>query len=108
MAIGTILVYAYEISINVEPKKAMTIAFTLFVMYQLFNALNGRADSDKSSRYLYLGILLSFILQLLIIYIHQLQIIFRTTSIGMIDWALIIIVALTIILLNKIMVKVIK
>ncbi len=108
MAIGTILVYAYEISINVEPKKAMTIAFTLFVMYQLFNALNGRADSDKSSRYLYLGILLSFILQLLIIYIHQLQIIFRTTSISMIDWALIIIVALTIILLNKIMVKVIK
>ena len=86
----------------------MTIAFTLFVVYQLLNAFNGRADSEKSSRYLYLGILISFLLQLLIIYIPQLQVIFRTTSIGMADWILIFAVSLTIIIAQKIMDRVIK
>ncbi|MDO5860236.1 calcium-translocating P-type ATPase, PMCA-type [Methanobrevibacter sp.] len=108
MAAGTICVYLYELSINVNSKKAMTIAFTLFVMYQLFNALNARANSEKSSKYLYLGILLSFILQTLIIYIPQLQTIFRTTSIGLTDWLMITAVALTIIISDKIMNKVIK
>ncbi|MBQ6511385.1 calcium-translocating P-type ATPase, PMCA-type [Methanobrevibacter sp.] len=108
MAVGTICVYAYALSTKIPTKKAMTIAFTLFVMYQLFNAYNGKANSDKSSKYLYLGILLSFILQILILYIPQLQIVFRTTAIGMLDWIVIIIVAITIIISDKIMNKVIK
>ena len=86
----------------------MTVAFTLFVMYQLFNAYNRKADSESSSKYLYMAIVLSFLLQLLIIYIPQLQIIFRTTSINIIDWAIIVIVAFTIIIAEKLMKKVIK
>ena len=108
MAIGTICVFTYEISTGIPTQKAMTIAFTLFVVYQLFNAFNGRANSEKSSKYLYLGIILSFLLQLLIIYIPQLQTIFRTTSIGINDWILIFIVGSTIIIAQKIMDKVIK
>ena len=108
MAIGTICVFAYEISKGVQTQKAMTIAFTLFVVYQLFNAFNGRANSEQSSKYLYLGIILSFLLQLLIIYIPQLQVIFRTAAIGISDWILIIAVSLTIIVAQKIMDKVIK
>ena len=108
MAIGTIAVFAYEIHSGVDTKKAMTIAFTLFVLYQLFNAFNGKANSNKSSKYLYIGIILSFILQLLILYVPQLQIIFRTTSIGLIDWLIIIIVASTILITQKIMDRVIK
>ncbi len=108
MAIGTICVFTYEISTGIPTQKAMTIAFTLFVVYQLFNAFNGRANSEKSSKYLYLGIILSFLLQLLIIYIPQLQTIFRTTSIGINDWILIFIVASTIIIAQKIMDKVIR
>lgn len=108
MAIGTIAVFAYEIYSGVDTKKAMTVAFTLFVIYQLLNAFNGKANSDKSSKYLYMGILLSFILQLLILYVPQLQIIFRTTSIGLVDWLIIIIVASTILITQKIMDKVIK
>ena len=50
----------------------------------------------------------SFLLQLLIIYIPQLQTIFRTTSIGANDWILIFAVSLTIIMAQKIMDKVIK
>ena len=107
MAVGTILVFWYELSVTDE-KKAMTVAFTLFVMYQLFNAYNRKADSESSSKYLYMAIVLSFLLQLLIIYIPQLQIIFRTTSINIIDWAIIVIVAFTIIIAEKLMKKVIK
>jgi Ca2+-transporting ATPase len=108
MAIGTICVFAYEISTGIPTQKAMTIAFTLFVVYQLLNAFNGRADSEKSSRYLYLGIIISFLLQLLILYVPQLQIIFRTTAIGIVDWIIILIVASTILIAQKIMDKVIK
>ena len=108
MAIGTIAVFAYELSIKSTESKAMTVAFTLFVVYQLFNAYNRKADSEKTSTYLYMAIILSFILQLLIIYLPQLQIIFRTTPISLIDWAIIIIVAFTIIVAERIMNKVIK
>ena len=108
MAIGTICVFSYSIYSGMETKKAMTVAFTLFVVYQLFNAFNGRANSEKSSKYLYIGIIISFMLQLLILYIPQLQIIFRTTSIGLIDWIVILLVASTILITQKIMEKVIK
>ena len=107
MAIGTIGLFIYELN-TANDSKAMTIAFTLFVVYQLFNAYNCKANSESSSKYLYVGIILSLLLQILIIYIPQLQIIFKTTSIGLIDWISIIIVAFTIILTEKIMNKVIK
>ena len=108
MAIGTIAVFSYQLSINSSESKAMTVAFTLFVMYQLFNAYNRKANSDKPSTYLYAAIVLSFLLQLLIIYLPQLQIIFRTTSISLIDWVVIIIVAFTIVIAERIMKRVIK
>ena len=108
MAIGTIAVFSYQLSINSSENKAMTVAFTLFVMYQLFNAYNRKANSDKPSTYLYAAIVLSFLLQLLIIYLPQLQIIFRTTSISLIDWVVIIIVAFTIVIAERIMKRVIK
>ncbi|MGN0176359.1 MAG: calcium-translocating P-type ATPase, PMCA-type [Methanobrevibacter sp.] len=108
MAIGTTIIFSWEIYNGATTKKAMTIAFTLFVVYQLFNALNGKANSNKSSKYVYLGVLGSFILQLLIIYVPQLQVIFRTTALNITEWVIIIIVASTILLTQKIMNKVIK
>jgi len=108
MAVGTICVFSWEISKGSSTVKAMTVAFTLFVVYQLLNAFNGRANSEKSSRFLYIGIIISFLLQLLILYIPQLQIIFRTTAIGITDWIVIIVVASTILIAQKIMNKVMK
>ena len=108
MAVGTIAVFYYELNIGATQTKATTIAFTLFVMYQLFNAYNRKANSDSSSKYLYIAILISFVLQVLIIYIPQLQIIFQTTSINLIDWMMIIIISFTIIIADKLMNKVIK
>ena len=107
MAIGTVGVFIYELN-TTSSAKAMTVAFTLFVVYQLFNAYNCKSNSESSSKYLYMGIIISLILQILIIYLPQLQIIFKTTSIGLTDWIIIIIVAFTIIITEKIMTKVIK
>ncbi len=108
MAIGTIIVFSWEIYSGSSTNKAMTVAFTLFVVYQLLNAFNGRSNSDKSSKYLYIGLAMSFILQVLIIYVPQLQIIFRTTAISIAEWIIIILVASTILIAQKIMNKVIK
>ena len=60
-----------------------------------------KSNSDKKSTYLYLAILACFILQILIVYIPELQLIFRTTSIGITDWILIFIIAATILVSNK-------
>ena len=107
MAVGTIAVFLYELAKTTQ-EKAITITFTLFVVYQLFNAYNCKANSEKPSKYLYAGILLSLALQILIIYVPVLQVMFKTTSIDIADWILIIIVAFTIIITEKIMGKVIK
>ena len=107
MALGTIGVFFYQSSIATQTK-AMTVAFTLFVTYQLFNAFNCKSNSEESSKYLYAGIVTSLILQILIVYIPQLQIIFKTTAIGILDWIMIIIVASTILIAEKIMNKLIK
>ena len=107
MAIGTIAVYAYQLNISSQ-SKAMTIAFTLFVVYQLFNAYNCKANSENSSKFLYIGIIISFLLQVLIIYLPQLEIIFKTTPLGITDWIIIMITASTIIISEKIVNKVIK
>jgi len=107
MAIGTIGIFLYELNISSEIK-ARTVAFTLFVIYQLFNAYNCKANSNKSSKYLYLGIIISFILQVLIIYTPQLNLIFKTQAIDIFDWILIMILSFTIVISEKITNKVIK
>ena len=106
MAVGTIGVFVYELN-STNSTRAMSVAFTLFVVYQLFNAYNCKANSESSSKYLYIGIIMSLILQILILYIPQLQIIFKTTAIGLFDWIIIAAVAFTIIITEKIINKVI-
>lgn len=105
MAIGTLGLYAYQLNNGATTTKAMTVAFTMFVIYQLFNAYNSKANSNKKSKMLYLAIILSFALQLLVIYIPYLQIIFRTSAIDLIDWILIFIVACSILISHKIVNK---
>ena len=107
MAIGTLGLYVYQLNIGATTTKAMTVAFTMFVIYQLFNAYNSKANSNKKSTMLYLAIIISFVLQLLVIYIPYLQMIFRTSAIDLMDWVLIFIVACSILISHKIVNKVI-
>ena len=86
--------------------KAITIAFTVFVLYQLFNALNYKSSSKVRNTMLGLSLIGSFILQVLVIYVSFLQIIFKTCSIGLIDWILIILVSGVILVTDRIANKV--
>ena len=43
MSVGTLLLYYYELSSGASVITAMTIAFTVFVMYQIFNVFNCKA-----------------------------------------------------------------
>ena len=111
MAIGTLGVFIYELNTNTRLgtksclEKSMTVAFTLFVVYQLFSAYCNRSDSEEKNRYFAFAMLLSLILQICVIYIGPLQKIFKTASIGIMDWILIFVVAATIFVAEFIMRK---
>ena len=72
---------------NESPVMASTMAFTTFVLFQVFNALNCRSMtksaftvglfSNNAFNYSTLGTLVA---QLLVIYVHPLQLIFRTSA----------------------------
>ncbi len=104
MAIGTLGLFIYELNNGVGDvkTKAITIAFTVFVLYQLFNALNYRSSSKSRNTMLWLSLIGSFILQVLVIYVPFLQTIFKTCAIGLLDWILIIIVSAIILVTDKI------
>ena len=104
MTIGTLGLFYWELKnggANVKTK-AITVAFTVFVLYQLFNALNYRSSSKMRNTMLWLSLIASFILQVLVIYVPFLQKIFKTCSIGLFDWILIIIVSAIILVTDKI------
>lgn len=104
MTIGTLGLFIWELrngGVDVKTK-AITVAFTVFVLYQLFNALNYRSSSKMRNTMLWLSLIGSFILQVLVIYVPFLQPIFKTCPIGLIDWILIIIVSAMILITDKI------
>ena len=109
MTIGTLGLFIYELNgggTDVKTK-AITVAFTVFVLYQLFNALNYRSSSKVRNLMLWLSLIGSFILQVLVIYVPFLQTIFKTCSIGLYDWILIIIVSAIILVTDKIANKIV-
>ncbi|WP_288974616.1 calcium-translocating P-type ATPase, PMCA-type [uncultured Methanosphaera sp.] len=102
MTIGTLGLYLYEMSIGSNHTLASTIAFTVFVMYQLFNVFNCKSKSKEKNNTLKYAVIGSFILQLLVIYIPFLQTIFKTTAIPVMSWIPIIIVSALIIVAERI------
>jgi Ca2+-transporting ATPase len=98
MTVGTLALYLYELSIGVGDLKATTIAFTTFVMFQIFNVFNCRSERGFSNKFLIIAIGTSLLLQLCIIYIPFFEGIFRTVPISLIDWILILAVSSTILI----------
>ena len=105
MAAGTLGLYVYELSKGSSQLLASSIAFTVFVMYQLINVFNCRSESNQKNRTLIVAVSISFVLQLCAIYVPLLQNIFHTTAIPLESWILIIIVALTILIAERIIRK---
>jgi len=98
MTIGTLALYYYEIISGVGALKATSVAFTVFVMYQIFNVFNCRSEKGFSNKFLIIAIAMSLLLQLAVIYTPFLQGVFRTTALSGIDWIIIILVSSTILI----------
>jgi Ca2+-transporting ATPase len=108
MSVGTLLLYYYKLTSGASTISAMSVAFTVFVMYQIFNVFNCKAKGMFPNKTLLIAVGASFLLQLGVLYIPYLQHVFRTTSITIMDWILILIVASSIFLTEFISEKVIK
>lgn len=100
MTIGTLGLYCWELASGTANAgaKAMTVAFTVFVLYQLFNAFNHKSNSKEFNKTFWISIIGSFILQVIVIYTPFLQDIFKTCPIGLTEWILIIIASALILL----------
>ena len=109
MFIATILVFWYALQMPGLKEDvvthARTLAFTTFVFFQLFNALNCRSSRYPlsrigffSNRYLVVAVLLCALLQLCILYVPFLQLMFGTVALGLWDWAIVLPVSATIFL----------
>ncbi|MCS7123249.1 MAG: calcium-transporting P-type ATPase, PMR1-type [Candidatus Aenigmarchaeota archaeon] len=92
-----IIAFIYYLSIGSSIEKARTVTFTVGVMFQLFFAFNCRSEEKSifsigitSNKYLILGVFISILMQLLVIYTPFLQPIFGTVSLNIIDWLIIV------------------
>jgi Ca2+-transporting ATPase len=110
MVLGTLSIFFLEINkgLGLE-KRATTMAFTVFVMFQMFNALNCRSDEKSvfklgffSNKYVLLAIAGSIIMQLGIIYIPFFQFIFGTIALTSFDLLLVTAVASSVFFLDEI------
>jgi Ca2+-transporting ATPase len=88
MAVGTLAVLYYGLHTG-EQARALTLAFTTFVLFQVFNVFNARAEKNTafnrqffSNRLLWLAIIGVVLLQALVIYWPPAQAVFRTTALN--------------------------
>jgi P-type Ca2+ transporter type 2C len=85
--------------------KSLTIVLTLVVMFEMFNAFNCRSDRKSilrvgpfKNRYLLAAVASSVVLQVLVVYVPQLQSVFDTSYLTLNDWLLILVLASSVIL----------
>jgi Ca2+-transporting ATPase len=108
LALGTLAVFAWDISRGSGIGHARTEALTTMVLYQLFNVFNVRSETKSvfrmnpiSNPFLFLSIVASVIAQVAVIYWQPLQAIFQTTPLSFVDWLLIVPVAFSVIVVME-------
>ncbi|KAG4305676.1 hypothetical protein PORY_000586 [Pneumocystis oryctolagi] len=91
IVLGTILIYVFEMNTSTE-RRSITMAFTCFVFFDMFNVLTCRSDTKSvfnigffSNRMFNLAVFISFLGQMFVIYIPFFQKIFHTESLSLID-----------------------
>ena len=86
---------------------AQTMAFTTLILFQIFNVFNARSDTRSAfhglfcNHWLWIGLGVSFVLQLAVIYVPFLQKSFSTVSLTSADWLLCAIVASSVLWLRE-------
>jgi len=106
-AAGTIFLFKRSLSISYI--YATTIAFTSVVIFEMFNVLNFRSETNSifkskifNNKYLVLAIVSSLLLQLLVIY-TPLNSIFKTVELPLTAWILIVAVSSSVLIIVEIL-----
>jgi Ca2+-transporting ATPase len=99
MSMGTFFIFRWELP-RVGLEEARTIAFSMLVAFQWFNALNARSDQQSlfrlgllSNRLLLGGIGLAILLQTMVIYAPPFQKLFYTVPLSLEDWGVVVLIA---------------
>ncbi len=107
MAIGTL--YVFQMYLEMDFAKALTMSLTSLAVFQWFNAWNCRSETKSifqmnpfSNKYLVIAMFSIVSLQLLAVYNPIMQKILRTVPLELSDWLLIVTVASSIILAEEI------
>jgi Ca2+-transporting ATPase len=106
MATGTLLLLNHARASG--PSYALTLAFTTFVLFQLFNVFNARVEHVSafnrqffSNAKLWAALAVVLGLQVLVVHWAPAQALFHTTGLSARDWALAVAVASSILLLDE-------
>ena len=108
MMVGTLGVLLWALQNRTE-EQALTLAFTTFVLFQVFNVFNARADTGSAfnrtffqNRILWLALTGVVGLQFLAVHWPIAQNLFHTTALSVTDWALAISVTSSILILEEV------
>jgi len=115
MCIGTLYIFFGTQAGGYSIAKAQTMAFTIFVMFQLFNVFNCRSDEDSifkkgffNNKYVLWAVSASLVLQVCVIYVPFLQDLFHTVPLNGLDWLTVVIMASLIVAVDEVYVKAIR
>jgi P-type Ca2+ transporter type 2C len=107
MAVGTLAIYGWALASSGEAK-AMTLAFTTFVLFQFFNIFNARAEYGSafnrqffSNGKLWLALLAVVALQVVAVHWGPTQAIFDTVDLSLNEWLLATAIASSTLLLEE-------
>lgn len=108
MMTGTLLVLQFGLQ-HGNQKYASTLAFTTFVLFQLFNVFNARAENRSAfgSNFfrnwrLWIALVLVLILQIIVIHWPLAGDLFSTTSLSLKDWLIAATVASSVLILDEV------
>ena len=106
MAVGTLALFHHA-----RPQGeayALTLAFTVFVLFQFFNLFNARAEHGSAfdrnflrNGWLWTSLAAVVVLQVLVVYWGPAQSVFNTTDLALRDWGLAVLVASSVLWLDE-------
>ena len=107
MMLGTLAVLHHGLQTGSQ-ERALTMAFTTFVLFQFFNVFNARSESGSAfhagffdNRMLWLSLLGVLVLQVIAVHWPPASQLFGTTGMAWADWGLAVAVASSVLLLEE-------
>ncbi|MGM0471391.1 MAG: calcium-transporting P-type ATPase, PMR1-type [Bacillota bacterium] len=100
IGLSTIFAFILGLKMTDDLVTARTMAFTNLVLAQLFFVFSCRSEeytlfqiNPLTNLPLIIAVLISFLMQLAVLYLPQLEVIFKTTSLASVEWLLILVTA---------------